>query len=120
MIDRKSLRSARKLDALIEPIRNGIPGMVFPEGTRTRDGSLQPFHKGAFMIAKKYNFYILPVVHMGGYEVMPGGSWKFSFNRHFIVSVLKPVNPAAFENTEALKDEIYQQISRELSNMQAK
>lgn len=120
MIDRKSLRSAAKLDTLVEPIRQGIAGMVFPEGTRTPDGTLQLFRKGAFTLAKKYNFYILPVVHNGGYQAMPAGSWKFNFNQHFTVSVLEPVDPAGFETVEALRNEIHQQIGTELSNLQSK
>lgn len=120
MIDRTSLRSASKMDALVEPIRQGIPGMVFPEGTRTRDGSLLPFRNGAFSLAKKYNFHILPVVHNGGYSAMPGGSWKFNFNQHFTVSVLNPVDPAEFENVEVLKNQIYHQIRTELINLQSK
>lgn len=118
MIDRKSLRSAIKLDLLVEPILNGIPGMIFPEGTRTHNGLLQPFQNGAFMLAQKYNFNILPVIHNGGYNAMPGGSWKFNFNRHFTVSVLDPVDPNEFESVIALKNEIYQQIKTELNKIQ--
>lgn len=120
MIDRKSLRSYEKLTELVKPIRKGIPGMVFPEGTRTRDGSLQPFKNGAFALAKKYNFNILPVVHNGGNKAMPGGSWKFSFNQHFVVSVLEPVDPAQFNDAKKLNQEIQYQIGVELKNLQSK
>ena len=35
MIDRKSMRSYKELTNLVEPVQQGIPAMVFPEGTRT-------------------------------------------------------------------------------------
>lgn len=117
MIDRKSLRSFHEMNALVEPINQGIPGMVFPEGTRTTDGSIQPFKRGAFALAKSHNFNILPVVHKGGHDAMPGGSWKFNFNQSFAVSVLEPVDPVSFKDADALKNEIYQQISKEYNKL---
>lgn len=119
MIDRKSRQSFKKMNELVEPIKSGIPGMIFPEGTRTRDGSLQYFRSGAFALASKYNFNILPVAHNGGYGAMPGGSWKFSFHQHFAVSVLEPVDPDDFEDASELKDEVHRQISEALNNMKS-
>ncbi len=119
MIDRESLRSAKKLDTLVEPIRKGIPGMVFPEGTRTRNGLVQSFKNGAFSLAKRYNFNILPIAQNGGYETMPGGSWKFNFNQQFTVSVLEPVNPNDFKDVKVLKKEVHERISNELAEIQS-
>ncbi|HET6527721.1 MAG TPA: lysophospholipid acyltransferase family protein, partial [Balneolaceae bacterium] len=75
-IDRKSMRSAKALDKLVEPIKAGIPAMIFPEGTRSSSGELKPFKSGAFWLAQKYNFNILPIVLNGGGEAMPAGTWK--------------------------------------------
>jgi len=114
-IDRKSLRSFRTMDALVEPIQKGIPGLIFPEGTRSRTGDMKPFKNGAFALAKKYNFQILPVVLKGGHEAMPRGSWRFSFNKNFVVSVLNPIDSSVFESTEQLRDEAFGQIQDELT-----
>ncbi len=119
MIDRKSLRSYKKLNALVEPVKQGIPAMVFPEGTRTPDGTVQPFKNGAFALAKKYNFHILPVVHRGGYEAMPAGAWMFNLNQHFVISVLEPVDSTAFKSVKELKEEVHKQIGDELNNIQS-
>lgn len=118
LIDRQSLRSYQKLDALVDPVRHGIPALVFPEGTRTRTGDVLPFKKGAFTLAQKYNFRVLPIVHSGGYEAMPRGSWKFNFNKRFVISVLDPVAPSKHETAEALKKEIHRQITAELQKIQ--
>lgn len=114
-IDRKSLRSFSKMNALVEPIQNGIPGLIFPEGTRSATGDLKSFKNGAFSIAQKYNFQVLPVVLEGGHRAMPRGSWKFWFNNKFIVSVLDPVDPANFDDPNALNEAVFHQIEQELS-----
>lgn len=116
-IDRENSKSVKKLDRLVNPINHGIPGMIFPEGTRTTDGSLRPFKNGAFVLAEQYNFQLLPVVLEGGYHAMPPGSWKMSYRQHFTISVLEPVQPADFESIGELKSHVYSVIEAELNNL---
>ncbi len=113
-IDRESRKSVKKLDKLVKPIKNGIPGMIFPEGTRTRDGELKPFKNGAFTLAERYNFHILPIVLNGGFEAMRSGSWVINFRQKFTISVLDPLNPQDFESAGQLKQTTYQIIEKEL------
>ncbi|HKL17801.1 MAG TPA: lysophospholipid acyltransferase family protein [Halalkalibaculum sp.] len=117
-IERYSLKSLKKLDYLVQPIQNGIPGMIFPEGTRTEDGNLKAFKNGAFLMAKRYNFNLLPIVHNGGYEAMPSGSWRIDPRQTFRISVLDPIDPQEFENTEEIKETAYLKIERELERLQ--
>jgi len=116
-IERYSLKSLKKLDYLVQPIQNGIPGMIFPEGTRTEDGNLKAFKNGAFLMAKRYNFNLLPIVHNGGYEAMPSGSWRIDPRQTFKISVLDPIDPQEFENTEEIKETAYLKIERELERL---
>lgn len=116
-IDRKSMRSARKLDALVSPITAGIPGMIFPEGSRSRDGSLQLFKNGAFKLAQKYNFKILPIVLKGGNEAMPPGDWQVSTSGEFAVSVLDPIDVQQFNSPAELRDHAFSLINKELSSL---
>jgi len=44
--------------------------IIFPEGTRTPDGRLQPFKKGGFMLARQSGARIVPVAIRGSYRVM--------------------------------------------------
>ncbi len=54
--------------------KNGTLG-IFPEGTRSKDGKLQKFQKGAKFLAKKSNAIVIPVVILGTYR--PGrGFWS--------------------------------------------
>lgn len=116
-IERYSLKSVKKLDKLVQPIQDGIPGMIFPEGTRTEDGKLKSFKNGAFLMAKRYNFNLLPIVHYGGHEAMPTGSWRMQPRQTFRISVLDPIDPREFDTLEKLKKNTYQTIESELENL---
>jgi 1-acyl-sn-glycerol-3-phosphate acyltransferase len=50
--------------------------IIFPEGTRTSDGSLQRFKKGAFVLALQAGVPIVPAAIVGSRPVMPKGSLK--------------------------------------------
>ncbi|MEJ0102330.1 MAG: lysophospholipid acyltransferase family protein [Bacteroidota bacterium] len=61
------------LDILSDRINRGYSIVIFPEGTRTSDGPVKRFHKGAFYIAEKLNLDILPIVlHGTGYTKSKG------------------------------------------------
>ncbi len=117
-IDRRSRRSVKKLDKLVEPIKNGIPGMIFPEGTRTVDGSLKSFKNGAFVLSKEYNLKVLPIVLSGGYRAMTPGTWKFNPRQHFTISVLDPLNPEDFDDFRELRNKTRECIKKELDAIQ--
>jgi len=116
-IDRKSLRSVKLLDKLVEPIQHGVPAMFFPEGTRTTDGNIGRFKNGAFTLARQYNFKVQPLVLDGGYRVMPSGSWRFRFREEFQVSVLPAVDPGDFESVEELKEHVRKRMIAELDSL---
>ena len=56
------------LDKLREKAKQGYSIVIFPEGTRSPDGNIKRFHKGAFYVAEKLQLDILPVlIHGSGY-----------------------------------------------------
>jgi 1-acyl-sn-glycerol-3-phosphate acyltransferase len=55
----------RNMDKIADRIRNGYSLIVFPEGTRSEDGTIKRFHKGAFYLAEKLNVDILPIMIHG-------------------------------------------------------
>ena len=58
-------------------IRPGVSAFLFPEGTRTRDGSLQPFKKGGFRVALQTALPVVPVTIKGTRQVLPCDSLVF-------------------------------------------
>jgi 1-acyl-sn-glycerol-3-phosphate acyltransferase len=59
------------LDFIHGRIKEGYSIVVFPEGTRSRDGEIKRFHKGAFYIAKELGLEIQPLLLIGAHEVNP-------------------------------------------------
>ena len=55
----------------IKVLRSGTPIMIAPEGTRSLDGTLQPFKPGFIKLAHRAGVPILPVGIVGTFEVLP-------------------------------------------------
>jgi 1-acyl-sn-glycerol-3-phosphate acyltransferase len=71
-IDRSNHEAAMaSLDAAKRKIVNGTSVMFFPEGTRSRDGKLKRFKKGAFRMAVDLGLPILPLTVTGTRDVLP-------------------------------------------------
>ncbi len=61
------------IDLLEDRVKHGYSVVVFPEGTRTVDGTMKRFHKGAFYLAEVLQLDILPIViHGSGYTMTKG------------------------------------------------
>ncbi len=54
-----------------EKLKDGWSVLIYPEGTRTPDGYLKEFKKGAFMMAVQTGIPILPIVCNGAFKIMP-------------------------------------------------
>ena len=75
IIDRSDKNQAiEELERAKKRIVNGTSVMFFPEGTRSRDGSIGRFKKGAFVMALQLGLPILPVTINGTRRILPSGS----------------------------------------------
>ncbi len=58
------------LELLEKKVKQGYSIVIFPEGTRSADGEMKRFHKGAFFLAEKMQLDIVPVIiHGSGYTM---------------------------------------------------
>lgn len=94
-VDRKSIRGGKKsIDRASRLMREKkYSFLVFPEGTRSRDGCLQPFRRGGFFLALESGVPIIPVSLTGTFELMPKG--RFFAKRGKILVVFHPPVPVA-------------------------
>ncbi len=71
-INRKKGRQAfNTLQQAKHIFTNGVSLVIFPEGTRTRDGQIGKFKRGAFEIAREMDLPIIPMRIDGGFNIMP-------------------------------------------------
>lgn len=79
----------RLVDALREKVADGYSVIVFPEGTRSADGKIGRFHKGAFYLAEKLGLDILPVVLYGN-GLVSSKRQPFYIKKGLLVSKILP------------------------------
>jgi len=74
-IDRSSpLAARRSLQIAESQLKNGVSLVIFPEGTRTRSGQMNPFKRGAFRIATDLSLPIVPVTLRGSFDRLHGNT----------------------------------------------
>jgi len=113
-VDRGNRREAlRSLAAAGERVRAGCPVVLFPEGTRSRDGRLAPFKKGAFHLALGAGVPVVPVAITGSFQVFPPGALRVRPGP-IDVFVETPVDVAPFQpaDHEGLLESVRASIAR--------
>lgn len=55
-------------------LSGGMSVVVFPEGSRTQDGHMHAFRRGAFQLAMEFSLPVVPLTIDGAYRVMPRGA----------------------------------------------
>jgi 1-acyl-sn-glycerol-3-phosphate acyltransferase len=78
---RKALQSMK---AAAEKIREGNSVVIFPEGTRSEDGTLQTFKRGGFNLALRSTCDIVPIAISNSYRIVPKGSLKIHKGNIFL------------------------------------
>jgi 1-acyl-sn-glycerol-3-phosphate acyltransferase len=76
-VDRKGIRGGKKsIDEASRLIKEkGYSFLIFPEGTRSRDGKIQAFKRGGFFLALESQAPIVPISIKGTFGLMPKGSF---------------------------------------------
>lgn len=103
-VDRNRSRQASGvLENVVESMKSGASVMIFPEGTRSSDGTLGPFRRGAVSIAVRSNTPILPVTICGSEKILPARSKRINGGNVKIV-VEAPIQVSAVDGPEGEKE----------------
>ena len=116
-INRKSRTALKKLENLVQPLKDLVPVMIFPEGTRSVNGEIKPFKNGAFLLAQEYGFKIQPMVIDGGHIAMPSGSGNLNPNVNFKLRVLESVDPENFDSLSEIKEHVRSLLIEQLKEL---
>lgn len=112
-IDRSHGRQAMKsLAEAAKRIASGTSVVIFPEGTRTSDGTLQPFKPGAMYLAIKSGVDIVPMAIIGGFDVLAKGCLLSKPGR-MVIKIGKPIATAGY--TQKQKQELADLLHNEVA-----
>ena len=108
-VNRSEKESAiASVEKATQSLRAGQSFLIYPEGTRSPDGRLQTFKKGAVVMAIKAGVPIVPVACSGAHKVMRKRSLKI-YPGEILVEFLEPLDASrySFEERDALNDRVH-------------
>ena len=108
--DRESIRAM--MEHCRRHLAQGSPLLIFPEGTRSRDGKLQAFKDGAFKLAMEAKVPVFPVALKGTHETLPKHGLVLRQHMDARVQVLEPLDPARFASAAELREAARSAIAR--------
>lgn len=112
-IDRSNMRQAAlSFRKAAEKIKGGVSVVIFPEGTRSTDGKLQPFKPGLFSLASHSGVPIVPISISGSKDIVRKGS--FRVNRGKIrMAIGKPIDVSKYQKKS--KTKLMQKVSEAIA-----
>jgi len=91
MVDRSNVNQARQsMRDICKDLTGNMSILIYPEGTRSKDGKLQPFKKGGFHLALGTGLPIVPVRILGSHELLPSGALTVRPG-HVVVELFDPI-----------------------------
>lgn len=100
------------LHVLLQKLREKSNVLIFPEGSRSVDGTLLPFKKGAFALAIESGVPIVPVVISGTRHLIPKGTFSWQKVKEIVIKVrfLEPMAPCEGENAQEYKHRVWEKM----------
>jgi len=99
-------------------LKQGNALLVFPEGTRTPDGTTKAFAKGTMLLIKKAKPLVIPVAVEGGYDIWPRSRTFMKLTGKFVVEFGQPVTADELIRMGAKKG--LEHIHQEVENIRHK
>ena len=93
LVDRSSPSAiAKTMDTARKRLANGMSLVIFPEGSRSNDGKIKPFKRGAFKLAIDFDRPLVPISIDGSYKVLRKKSLGINPGK-VILTIHHPINP---------------------------
>ena len=90
-VDRHSPAAVRQtMHTAEKQLAGGMSVVVFPEGSRTKDGHTHSFRRGAYMLAMEFSLPVVPVTIDGAYDVLPPDALLMRPGR-IVLTIHKPI-----------------------------
>lgn len=112
-VDRKNRKQAIKdLEYAKKLMESGIVMWIAPEGTRSKNGLLAPFKKGAFVTAIQAKATIIPVGIRGAFDIIPAKTRRINLKQRAEIHIGEPIDTSQYtvENKEELVARTYSAI----------
>lgn len=111
----KRKRAYRGMEIAAQKIKEGTSVVMFPEGSRSYDGALQPFMNGGFTLAIRAGVPIYPITVDGSWAIMPRTTLRIKRGTIRIV-IERPIETAGLtmQDRKRLMQEIEQKIRANL------
>ena len=107
-IDRYNQESAfESINEAARKMKNGVSAMIFPEGTRSRDGNIRSFKKGGFVMALNAGVPIVPIVLKGTWTIMDKSSLRINTGE-VSLNILAPIATTGY--TRETKDDLIKSV----------
>ncbi|MBN2655978.1 MAG: 1-acyl-sn-glycerol-3-phosphate acyltransferase [Spirochaetales bacterium] len=95
-------------------LREGNSIMIFAEGTRSPDGNLGTFKRGAFIMAEKAEVPVIPIALDNMYKAVKKNSLWINKTTDMKVKIFPPLNPKDFKNTKEISAKVQEIIAGQL------
>lgn len=93
MVDDSNLHAIKETISKAEnTLQGGMSLVIFPEGSRSWDGKMIPFKRGAFMLAGEFKLPVVPVTIDGSFERMPRNTYNITPGT-ITMTIHKPIYP---------------------------
>jgi 1-acyl-sn-glycerol-3-phosphate acyltransferase len=112
-VDRKNRYQAMNDLAFASKLmESGIILWIAPEGTRSKNGNLAPFKKGAFVTAIQAKAIIIPIGIKGAFDILPARTFNINLDQNAEIHIGKPIDTSEFNlaNKQELIDQTYTAI----------
>ncbi len=116
-VDDSSMHGIKKtIEDAEKTIGNGMSVVIFPEGSRSFDGKMIPFKRGAFMLASEFGLPVVPITINGSFKALPRTTYNITPTT-ITLTIHKPIYPGPNGfNTKALMKQCYDEVDSSLND----